>query len=224
VVSGDSGPRIVRATFAAGPRFLLDAAENFLHEWFMRTSSVFVGRMAVIAGVGVLGSLDTSHAAFMDFAINANGTKEVNSAGVPNGDPDGSAIGTLRLDNGTGSGNTGSAVITLTLSNLDVGTVDLTGHHIHQAPSTTTGPIVVDFGDPDTIRSGSILSGTITGLPAATITNIFANPAGFYYNLHNGQFTAGAVRDQLVVVPEPGAIGLLGLGGLVGLIARRRRG
>jgi hypothetical protein len=181
--------------------------------------------MAVIAGIGVLGSLDASHAAFMDFAINANGAKEVNSAGVPNqGDPDGSAIGTLRLDNGTGSGTTGSASFTLTLNNLDVGTFNLSGHHIHQAPSTTTGSIVLDFGDPDAIRTGNILSGTITGLPAATITSIFANPAGFYYNVHNAQFTGGAVRDQLVAVPEPGAIALLGLGGVGGLIARRRRG
>ncbi len=74
-------------------------------------------------------------------------------------------------------------------------------------------------GDPDTIRVGNVVSGTIPNLPAATITNIFANPTGFYYNLHNGPFPNGAVRDQL---PEPGAIGLLGIG-VVGLLARRRR-
>lgn len=132
------------------------------------------------------------------FNINANGAKEVTSTGTPNqGDVDGTAIGTITFDNGTGSGNTGSAIINLTLTNLDTGTIDLTGHHIHQAPSTTTGPIVIDFGDPDTIRSGNTLSGTITGLPAATITSLMANSSGFYYNLHNAQFTGGAVRDQL---------------------------
>lgn len=141
------------------------------------------------------------------FSINANGAKEVTSSGTPNqGDLDGTAVGTIRFDNGTGAGTTGSATINLTLTNLDVATIDLTGHHIHQAPSTTTGPIVIDFGDPDTIRSGNTLSGTITGLPAATITALMSNPSGFYYNLHNAQFTGGAVRDQLVAAPGPGAI------------------
>jgi hypothetical protein len=159
----------------------------------------------------------------MTFTINANGANEVTSTGTPNqGDPDGMAIGTIRLDNGTGTGTTGSAVITLTLSALDVGTIDLTGHHIHMALATTTGAIVIDFGDPDTIRSGNVLSGTITGLPAATITSIFANPGNFYYNLHNAQFPAGAVRDQLEI-PEPGTISLLGVSTVIGWLYWRRR-
>jgi hypothetical protein len=157
------------------------------------------------------------------FAINANGAKEVTGAGVPNqGDPDGTAIGTIFFDNGTGIGPTGSATINLTLSGLDVGTIDLTGHHIHQAPSTTTGSIVIDFGDPDVIRSGNVLSGTITGLPAATITNVLNSPTGFYYNLHNASFPGGAVRDQLSApIPEPASLGVLAVGAL-GLLRRRR--
>ena len=167
-------------------------------------------------------------AASITFSINATGAKEVNAAGVPDqGDPDGSAIGTLLLDNGTGSGTTGLAVFNLNLSNLDPATVDLTGHHIHQAPATTTGSIVVNFGDPDAIRSGTTLTGTITGLPAATITAIFANPSGFYYNLHNAQFPAGAVRDQLSAsgVPDGGsAAALFGLATLLLVGLRKMRG
>jgi MYXO-CTERM domain-containing protein len=166
----------------------------------------------------------SARATVVTYAISANGIKEVSAAGTPNqGDVDGSAIGTIRFDNGTGAGSTGSAVINLTLANLDVGTLDLTGHHIHQAPATTTGAIVIDFGDPDTIRTGSTLSGTITGLPAATITSLFAAPTGFYYNLHNAQFTGGAVRDQLgtVVVPEPTGLSLAAIGAAAFL--RRRR-
>lgn len=176
--------------------------------------------IAAVAGCAMLAAgVPVSRAAQAIFSITANGAKEVNSAGSPNqGDVDGTAVGTIRFDNGTGAGSTGSAVINLTLSNLDVGTIDLTGHHIHQAPSTTTGSIVIDFGDPDTIRSGNTLSGTITGLPAATITSLLNGPSGFYYNLHNAQFTGGAVRDQL---PEPGGLGLLGLAA-GGLLARRR--
>jgi MYXO-CTERM domain-containing protein len=164
-------------------------------------------------------SASVSLAEVRTFDIDANGAKEVNMAGVPNqGDPDGTAVGTISLDNGTGSGTTGSATFNITLANLDPGTVNPTGHHIHQAPATTTGPIVIDFGDPDTIRNGNTLSGTITGLPAATITNVFNNPTGFYYNFHNATFPAGAVRDQL---PEPGAMGLLAVAA-VGMLRRRR--
>ena len=157
------------------------------------------------------------------YTIFAGGESEVTSAGVPNqGDLDGSAIGTVTLDNGTGTGSTGSATINLTVALIDG---SFSGHHIHQAPATTTGPIVLDFGDPDTILTGSAtagtLSGTITGLPAATITNIFNNPTGFYYNLHTSpNFPGGAVRSQL---PEPGAISVLALAGAFALQRRRRR-
>jgi MYXO-CTERM domain-containing protein len=158
-----------------------------------------------------------AHATAITYSIFGTGIAEVNAAGVPNqGDLDGTSVGTLLLDNGTGSGTTGFATLQITLNNVDLTT--LSGHHVHQAPATTTGSIVLDFGDPDTIRVGNVLSGTITGLPAATITNVFATPTNFYYNVHNGAFPAGAVRSQL---PEPGAAGVIGLAALAAL--RRRR-
>ena len=177
---------------------------------------------AVIAfsAIALLTTSLPSHAASIVFNISANGFKEVNAAGTPNqGDPDGTAIGTLKLDNGTGAGTTGSATITLTLANIDLTT--LSGNHLHQAPSTTIGSIVLDFGDPDNYRIGSVLSGTVTGLSATVITSVLANPTAFYYNLHNDAFPSGAVRDQLPV-PEPGCFGLIALGAMA-LAARRRR-
>jgi hypothetical protein len=162
----------------------------------------------------------TLRAASMLFNINANGTKEVNSAGVPSGDPDGSLVGTLSLDDGTG-GTTGVAIFNLTFANLDV---PFTGFHIHQAPVTTSGGIVLPFANQDSYRNGSSLAGTISGLSSTVIDNIFANPGGFYLNLHNGAFPSGAVRDQLSPVPEPSVIGL-GLAGLglAGIVSRRRK-
>lgn len=152
------------------------------------------------------------------YEIHANGAKEVTSTGTPSqGDLDGAANGSITLDNGTGSGTTGSATFSLVLSNIDLTT--LSGHHIHIGSATTTGSVVLNFGDPDTIRSGSILSGTITGLSATQITTIFSNPTNFYYNLHNGPFPGGAVRDQL---PEPGSFALLAMGAMA-LAGRRVR-
>jgi hypothetical protein len=173
------------------------------------------------ATAAVLAGATTARADTQTFVINANGAKEVNAAGVPNqGDPDGTAIGTLLLDSGTGVGSTGFATFSITMTNIDLTT--LSGHHIHQAATTTTGPIVIDFGDPDTIRTGNLLTGTITGLPAPTIAAALATPSNFYYNLHNGSFPSGAVRDQLTPVPEPGTLLLAG-SAAAGFVAWRRR-
>src|SRR5437868_12275116 len=67
----------------------------------------------------------TGYAASMTFNINANGIKEVNLSGNPAGDPDGSAVGTIMIDDGTG-GTTGFAVFNLTLANLDT---PFSAHH-----------------------------------------------------------------------------------------------
>jgi len=58
----------------------------------------------------------------------------------------------------------------------------------------------------------------VNNLNAAAISSVQANPAGFYFNIHNGPFGGGAVRDQ---VPEPTGLAVLMLGG--GLLAATRR-
>src|SRR3954449_10291375 len=81
-------------------------------------------------------------AATQSYNIQANGAKEVTVSGTPNqGDPDGTATGTLTLNNGTGAGTTGSAIFSITLSNIDITT--LSGHHIHVGAATTAGSIVL---------------------------------------------------------------------------------
>jgi hypothetical protein len=168
----------------------------------------------------VVGVSPASWAAIVTYNITATGFEEVTSTGTPNqGDPDGTAFGTLTLNNGNGTGTTGSATFDLRLSNLDLTT--LSGHHVHVGAATTTGAIVLNFGDPDTIRTGDVLSGIISGLSATQITSIFANPSNFYYNLHNGAFPGGAVRDQLVVIPEPASACLL-IAGTFAVALRRR--
>ena len=151
------------------------------------------------------------------FNVNMTGQKEVNSSGTPNqGDLNGSAIGTITLDPGSG-GSTGTLAFNLTLSGL--ATPPATDFHIHTGASTIMGPVFIPFG----VQAGDTLtatqfSGSRTGLNSANISTVLANTAGFYVNIHNGEFPSGAVRDQ---VPEPMGISLLAVGGLA--LGRRRR-
>lgn len=169
------------------------------------------------AGLAVALTAAPTRAATKLFNVNMTGAKEVTAGGVPNqGDPDGSAVGTVLLDNGTGSGTTGSVTFNLTLANLDL---PLSAWHIHTGGPTTTGSPLINFGNPETLRSGNLLSGTVSGLSATDLTTVMGNPNGFYLNIHNTPFPGGAVRDQ---VPEPGSLALLGVAA-VGLLRRRPR-
>ena len=167
-------------------------------------------------------AVSAAHALVVTYSINANGAKEVSAAGVPNqGDADGTAVGTLALDNVAGS-----ATFSVVVSNLD-GT--FTGFHVHQAPATTTGPIVLNFGTPTSFLTGTptagIVAGTVTGLSTSVIDAVFANPSGFYFNMHTTIFPAGAVRDQLSAptVGDGGMTAAMLFAMLGGLIALRRR-
>lgn len=168
--------------------------------------------LLTVVAAAVLGvPAGSAFAQAQTFIINANGAQERPAAG----DPDGSAVGTLMLDPGTG-GNTGSVTFNLALANLEY---PLTAYHIHTGAAGASGSPLINFGNPEALRSGDTLSGTISGLSTANINTVLGNPAGYYLNIHNGPFGGGAVRDQL---PEPGALGLLAFAALP-LLRRRRR-
>jgi hypothetical protein len=172
-----------------------------------------------ILSAGLLAAGVSSRGASMTFNITANGIKEVNSSGVPNGDPDGTAIGTLRL-NYEGGTIGGFAVFNLTLANI---AYPLGGHNIHMASPTTTGDIFLEFGSAESLRSGDMLTGTVQNLGnAERIASIFANPSAFYYNLNNTPFPGGAVRDQLAV-PEPSTVCLGGVAAAITVVWMKRR-
>ena len=67
-----------------------------------------------------------------------------------------------------------------------------TAAHIHEAPPTAAGPVVVTLGAPTNGTS----SGCVT-VTRALALEILKRPADYYVNVHNAPFPAGAVRGQL---------------------------
>lgn len=151
----------------------------------------------------------SAQAAFVQFNIPLSGATEVPGPG----DADGSGLAIIRLD-----GVTNTINWAITVNNI----APVTGAHIHQGAIGTAGPIVIDF------------NGQLNGsnLVDADVSNVLANPLGFYVNIHNADFPSGAVRGQIcptpippTPVPVPAAAWLLGSGlmGFVGFMRRRNR-
>ena len=72
-------------------------------------------------------------------------------------------------------------------------TLPTTAAHIHKGAAGTNGPVVVPFNAPGA-------DGTSTGCAtadAALISDILANRAGYYVNVHTKEHPAGAIRSQL---------------------------
>ena len=110
-----------------------------------------------------------------------NGANEVPGPG----DPDGSGIARLRL-------NQGRHRICYRIEVTDIA-LPVTGAHIHEAAAGVAGPVVVTFGPFD---DGTAV-GCVTDLERSLIKAIRKHPADYYVNVHNGEYPAGAVRGQL---------------------------
>ncbi|MBA3402525.1 MAG: CHRD domain-containing protein [Actinobacteria bacterium] len=106
------------------------------------------------------------------------------AAEVPGpGDPDGAGTASLRLNPGQEE-----ICYELTVSNI----APATAAHIHIGGPAVAGPVVVGLMPP---TSGS--SSACASVPRDLVLNILKNPAGFYVNVHNMPYPAGAVRGQL---------------------------
>ncbi len=72
----------------------------------------------------------------------------------------------------------------------------LSGLHIHRAPPTSPGPIVVPFTTPTGSTGRSVQCVTVGNM--AGLHNIAHNPQQYYINLHSTpRYPAGAIRGQL---------------------------
>jgi hypothetical protein len=71
--------------------------------------------------------------------------------------------------------------------------------HIHTGAIGVAGPVLVSFVPPTLPVSGGAASFTQSGpVTADQATNIIANPASFYFNVHTALNGAGVMRGQLV--------------------------
>jgi len=75
--------------------------------------------------------------------------------------------------------------------------------HIHRGAAGTNGPVVVNLAWPqggqaaDCFSLGDTRGGNPVFVNGGTPAEIFDNPGGFYVNVHNADYPAGAIRGQL---------------------------
>ena len=103
------------------------------------------------------------------------------------GDPDGSGTATVWLNHGQGR-------VCWEISVSDIQPV--MAAHIHVAPAGVPGPVVVPLFPPLPDADG-FSSGCIEDVSRDLIKAIIQNPEGYYVNVHNAAFPAGALRGQL---------------------------
>ncbi|CAN7395235.1 CHRD domain-containing protein [Phenylobacterium sp. LjRoot219] len=124
-------------------------------------------------------------------AIAQGGLRQFNvpltgAAEVPGpGDPKGGGTAALRLDLARSQ-----ICYDLKVANISL---PATGAHIHRAPATESGSVVVLLSAPGP-------NGLSTGCTAVThelAQEILADPAQFYVNVHTTDRPAGALRGQL---------------------------
>ena len=114
------------------------------------------------------------------FTTTLTGANEVNAQGVPNqGDPDGVGTATVRINPGLGR-----ICWTISVSGVE----PITAAHIHVAPPTAPGPIVVPLNP---------YTGGCTDVDRQLALAIIRTPGAYYVNVHNAPYPAGALRGQL---------------------------
>lgn len=103
------------------------------------------------------------------------------------GDPDGIGRAVITVNDAANQ-----LCVALQFTGVDL---PLTGFHIHLAPPTAPGPVVVPFPTPQAFQSYQC----VTVENEALLDNIAANPGQYYINIHNQLYPGGALRGQIQV-------------------------
>lgn len=103
------------------------------------------------------------------------------------GDPDGIGQAVVTINDATNR-----LCLAMVFQNV---TLPTTGLHIHEAPRTSAGPVVVPFSPP---TRGAFYE-CVTVADEELLDDIAANPEDYYLNLHTQpNFGPGAIRGQLI--------------------------
>jgi len=135
--------------------------------------------IAFAVAVGVLAAIPAT-AAEVALSAHLMGMAEKPAAG----DPDGMGHATLKVD-------AAKSEVCYTL--MVEGIASATMAHIHKGGAEAAGPVAVPLTTPDAAGKSA---GCAT-VDAAVVTDMLANPGGYYVNVHNADFRGGAIRGQL---------------------------
>jgi hypothetical protein len=139
--------------------------------------------IALVASVGLLVATvvpASGEEGGRPFTIDLTGEAEVNALGVPNqGDLDGSGTASLTINPGLGE-----VCWTIEVAGVE----PITAAHIHVGPAIAPGPVVVPLNP---------YTGGCTDIHRDLALAIILDPSGYYVNVHNDPYPAGALRGQL---------------------------
>jgi hypothetical protein len=119
------------------------------------------------------------------YSLNMTGAQEVPGPG----DPDGTATGTITLDDVTGD-----LSWDITYANISAPTA----MHIH-GPGGSAGSgagVYIGLNVATSGGAGTLIS-SLTHGTLSEVTDVLNDPTDFYVNIHNGDFSQGAIRGQL---------------------------
>ncbi len=148
----------------------------------MRRARYLIGAAAVAVGAIAVGDANPATADHRDFGAMAAILRGRNE--VPAADPDGFGAAGVAIDVRRGT-------LCYFVSAARIAPADRA--HIHEGAAGINGPIVVDFEAPTDGFSADCVSGVAKDL----LRKIAHNPSGYYVNVHNAEFTGGAIRGQL---------------------------
>jgi CHRD domain len=141
-------------------------------------------RHLVAAGAVAVAAIAVADSGPVSAEVRAFGAVLKGANEVPGpGDDDGSGVAGVLINT-----DTGRICYAIAVRKIEPATLA----HIHRGTATESGPVVVNFKPP---TRGFVAGCTDAG--AALAAEIAGNPSGFYVNVHNAKFTAGAVRGQL---------------------------
>ena len=178
----------------------------------------FSGPISVVIAAFWMLPVGVAAAAPVGLTASLSGAAEV----TPNvGDPDGSGSASVTVDTATNQ-----VCWDISYAALDVPTAA----HIHAGAAGTNGSVVVNFTP--SLTGSSPITGCVT-VTNTLATQILANPAGYYVNVHTTAHPGGAIRGQLgntvpVEVPEVPwgpllPVSAVAVGTLLIIVQRNRR-